>query len=395
MTDDDGLYRGFGCPDGQLDEPFLDLVVVEHARELIRWVLADDRTLPRPLQAVLNQVLDRACPFDAVWNLAFGGFLASLSAHRGSGAQRSAAALALRLHEYDFRGDWQVESDAFFHYTFDRWLLPRSSMLHVSAEPHGVSITLKSEVGGRVTHRFVRAGDAWKSDDAPMELPLVQGEGVRWPLVPAECIPTVMGEKLLRDEAFSAFDGQAGAACAELGAQCTAALRLIDEGAPSYSPWITRLVRSLVPLRITRGMQNSTTAFLAPGVIALSAQRDPVMMAETLVHEATHQYLYVLSRLGSIDDGTDTALYFSPFKNTGRPLRYIVLTYHAFGNVLLFDRMLRDGGRLHDEPRLGVDGRIEALEDKLRVLEKTLHASRTLTPIGKALWEPLFERLHP
>jgi HEXXH motif-containing protein len=171
-------------------------------------------------------------------------------------------------------------------------------------------------------------------------------------------------------------------------------LALIQLGSPVYMNWIARLTRTLIGLRISHGSQNSTTSFLAPSVIAMGTQNDPVLTAETLVHEATHQYLYAISRLGRLETGTDVTLYYSPFKKTGRPLFYIILTYHAFGNVLLFYRALRNNGVLLPQSRQDVDLRVADLEKDLKVLENALRGSRALTEIGKDLWEPVCAQIH-
>ena len=91
-----------------------------------------------------------------------------------------------------------------------------------------------------------------------------------------------------------------------------------------------------------------------------------------------------------MDDGKDDTLYFSPFRNTGRPIYNILITYHAFANVVLFYRTALAHGLSADETSaLAVQERVKELEEKLQPLEQALQATTSLTPLGLALWEPL------
>ena len=110
-----------------------------------------------------------------------------------------------------------------------------------------------------------------------------------------------------------------------------------------------------------------------------------------LVHECSHQYYHLLTRLGPVDDGSDTTLAYSPVKNTGRPISMILLAYHAFANVELFYRHCQAAG-LEDEGYCANNQ--EGLKPQLEQLEQALSATDALTELGQALWEPLAERIH-
>src|SRR6266852_5178334 len=109
-----------------------------------------------------------------------------------------------------------------------------------------------------------------------------------------------------------------------------------------------------------------------------------------LVHEATHLYFHLLCSVGNVDDSSDSTLYYSPIKRQGRPIRAILLAYHAFANVVLFYRLCQEKG-------LSDDGYCRQQENdllpQLKQLEASLHTTRALTPLGLALWEPLAERV--
>jgi HEXXH motif-containing protein len=71
-----------------------------------------------------------------------------------------------------------------------------------------------------------------------------------------------------------------------------------------------------------------------------------------------------------------------------------LIAYHAFGNVLLFYRMARARALPADQDGLDIAKRMKQLEQQLETLEKALQTTTALTPLGRALWEPLYERIH-
>ena len=108
----------------------------------------------------------------------------------------------------------------------------------------------------------------------------------------------------------------------------------------------------------------------------------PIILAENLVHEASHQYVHLMTRIEVLDDGSDHTLYFSPVTGRERPLAAILVAYHAFANVLLF---------LNDCIRTGFDGdgyakaRVKEVIPKVEVLESALKDNPALTTVGRAL----------
>jgi HEXXH motif-containing protein len=114
------------------------------------------------------------------------------------------------------------------------------------------------------------------------------------------------------------------------------------------------------------------------------------MIAELLVHECSHQHFYLLRRLGSMHDEADATLYYSPVRDMGRPLLYILLAYHAVANMLLFHRAALAAGA----PDAGLHaGRTADLSAWLPALQAPLMRPGALTALGRMLFEPLQARL--
>jgi HEXXH motif-containing protein len=147
----------------------------------------------------------------------------------------------------------------------------------------------------------------------------------------------------------------------------------------------------IIPLKGKAGTINSGSSQDAPSMAHLSFNDDATELAEMLVHEGSHQYFYLATRIGPVDDGSDSTMYYSPIKARGRPLHYILLAYHAFANVELFYRDCLAGGYE------GVNGYVvrnsATLRAQLDQLEDVLAATTALTPLGEGLWQPLAKRL--
>ncbi len=94
-------------------------------------------------------------------------------------------------------------------------------------------------------------------------------------------------------------------------------------------------------------------------------------------------------QVGCADDGSDGQRYWSPLKGAERSLGQLLAGYHASGNVVLLYRAC--AGRLDD----GGHGafRLAALLPVLHATEAHLRDSPALTPVGRALCEPLMELL--
>jgi HEXXH motif-containing protein len=175
---------------------------------------------------------------------------------------------------------------------------------------------------------------------------------------------------------------------------CQCAIEVMTKYAPSYSEWVRRVVRYIVVLqRQGDGDYNYSGSSSGDfGLIHVCASPDPVGLAETLVHEAAHQHYYILCRLGSVDDGTDQNAYYSPLVDTTRRIDRILLAYHAVGNIILLARQLRESGA--PQSATFSERQENRLFEELRQLEEPLRGNSALTPIGRAILDPLMEHVH-
>ncbi|MEL7488928.1 MAG: HEXXH motif-containing putative peptide modification protein, partial [Pseudomonadota bacterium] len=129
----------------------------------------------------------------------------------------------------------------------------------------------------------------------------------------------------------------------DIEAYLTEALVLVARASPQMIAWIGDSVTCLFTYD---GFDSDTlisgSAPIRPGAIAIGYQRDKVILAEQLVHEATHQYLFMLDRFKPTINGEDENLYYSPIKKMDRPLHATLAGYHAVVNMMLFHRFFMD-----------------------------------------------------
>ena len=164
---------------------------------------------------------------------------------------------------------------------------------------------------------------------------------------------------------------------------------LMREHSPRYARWVQRVTRIVLLQTSSRGLMESGSYPTRVGMIRVSADSRPAAVAEMLVHEACHQYFYVLRRLGQFFDEGAADTYYSPLKRRKRPLEKLLLGFHAFGNVLLLHRELQKRGAPDALP----PEMLEVTERETRMMWSALSQHAVLSPLGRSLFLPLQERL--
>jgi HEXXH motif-containing protein len=204
---------------------------------------------------------------------------------------------------------------------------------------------------------------------------------------------------VLNDAATAGFDADGFGAVESIGSEgwvrssVQAARELLAEASPTYLNWVSRVVRHFVPLKSVGSMIVSGSDPSQPGVIFASPLAGAALAAEVLVHEASHQYMHILCRLGLVDDGDPTPKYYSPVKGTMRPLWGIVTAFHAFANVSLYYREICRCPLTSQMDREYCTVQNEHLMPQLDQLRMSLRDNPALSWIGRALVEPLFQTI--
>jgi HEXXH motif-containing protein len=377
-------FRGFSCPDEGFDRPFFEIVTTNYAQEVVRLFLkthaAELERKGRGLVALLEDWLAGETTSATAWHPTFGGAFRAV-AERNVEPVDAAAGLAAWLGARGGTAEWEAQLGGPTRLLWDNWLLPRSDAISVRSD--GDHALLRLSLGRvRQEAEFTRAGHGWRGKGAEA-MPRIGPPGAEITLLPAGGV----GARDFQDLELPLLE--------KIGKKdvrvCLHALEILEDYAPAYYQWVFRVVRQVVLLRPENEVLLSGGATNLLALIYMSCSAKPMPLAEMLVHEATHHYFNLLCRLGPPDDGTDKSLYYSPAVRRPRPLDRILLAYHAFANISLLYQLCLDGG-------IGDDGYCRAgqsrLLPQLEQLESPLRDNPALTPIGRALFEPLFSRLH-
>lgn len=159
---------------------------------------------------------------------------------------------------------------------------------------------------------------------------------------------------------------------------------LFDFCNDGYREWVGSAIQRihLIP-RLSEEFTSGSERFEI-GTISLSENATPAQIAESLVHEASHQLFYFVKAIGPLVTDNEIHLY-SPLKREKRSVENVLLAWHAMANVVAFLGPLVDQPVFARELAAG----LKAATDDLRVLDQQLSSGRYLTPLGSAIFEPV------
>lgn len=369
---------GFAAPAFSFDEILCEAIVREYAQGYVACFLDRHRgrldRLSRGLPRLLDEALDRDLTFRAAWDPAFAAIRrAALLGEACSDlvVSHSAAAAGLRLLAAGHAAGFESSLDPSTPLRLDRWMIPRGDRLVASGDGRRIELVL-IEGANRTRVVLEKNSRNWSATGA-VAIPSFRIAGTTAVILES---PPDQEQPRTRQTPRSVL------------ATTRAAVAILRRHAPMYVPWVDRVLLGIVPWEGSHSNLRSGSDFDEPGVIQISYPAPPAAVAEMLVHECSHLTFQILTRLGDVDDGTDSTLYYSPVKQTGRPISRILLAYHAFANVLLFYRFCLGSG-------IDDDGYCERNEratiPQLEQLEEALERTNALTQFGRALYEPLRE----
>lgn len=380
---------GFSNPAEPFDEEFLEFLSAKYGLSLVGNFLSDYGKYiaghSASLYSFIGKWLESESSFQEVWDPVFGRLHLLFQETKPDSDRVVSVAvdLALALGHKGFPGYWEtVCPNKGQKLRFDRWTLPDCSRITVRSSTTEISIKL--EIDGKERELvFDPRGKRWLTpvDEAGLK-ESVYSENVVFLADELRDVPeydyladVIVEEKILVDAVRLH----------------TAAMKLLREVSPRYAKWVERVVRCIIPLDSEYGNINSGSSRHEPGIVHASINCSVEAYAEMLVHESSHQYLYLLTRLGPVDDGSDEKGYYSPIKERDRPIGYILIAFHAFANVLLFGRdCLKNTTGLDADYFLQNE---DFLLPRLKILEDGLASTNALTDIGYSLWQPLSERI--
>lgn len=377
------LLRALSHPHGDRADDVAEAIAVRDGRTMLERFLDRYGHQLRLRANGLAEALDTASTaltLRSAWDPWAGAVARSLRRDDPS-PERAAVVAALHLTASGSAiTNWSCLLDEPTRLRFGRYMLPAVELVAVSVQHSGRRVAARGPAGDR---EVTLAPDG-SYQAAGVELLPAVGERRQLTLLPRA--EPVIGFPPDGDGVIVPGSGLPGEAVSSLDA----ATRLLDRCAPAYLRWVEWAVRDAVVLSAEPGSPRSGMSGDWPGLVYLSAPHEPATVAELLVHEAAHQYLHLTRRVGPVDDGSDERRYWSPLKGAERPLGRLLAAYHAFGNVALLYRACIEAG-VDDLGHAAV--RLPTLLEALRSTEGHLWGNPALTPAGRALLDPLMERL--
>jgi HEXXH motif-containing protein len=353
--------QGFSCAEEPFDAGYLSALLGRRAARQAELVLKYFRRVFEESSDGLIEILERlgAGAYEVSWSSALGPLrqvllTKPLDPHR---ALVAVAGMALDLAEKGAALRFEVRLDRAEAFRFGAYLFP-----------HSPSLTFESDGRGA-------------------QHPTPSGELVR---TGTPTRPVLLAPAPPHGSAFSGGLAPCAVAPALLRPRYQAAYDVLVQCAHPYREWVERVIEILVPVETSEGSTTSSSFEDLPAVVALSHATSAISMADALVHEASHQHFFALTQLGPVHDGSDPKLYFSPAPRRDRPIDKILLAYHAFANTFLFYRYARTHG--FDDADF-CNFQENAYRTCLVDLHGPLATTRALTPLGRALFEPLAERV--
>jgi len=356
-----------------------EAIVEAHSDVVLRGTL-DNYGTQLARCAGLAEAAEAAVTAGAGWSPPFGGFEAAVRGGNADAVIAGAARMAVWGHDHGVAGSWAAEFSEPVWLRFGDVATARLIALELDASPEGYEFRGRGPSGERVEAHVDRGKPAAAARG--LGSAVFSGQPVR--LSTAADLGAIAGAEFLEDEAWTLSDNLPRAT-----EEIAAAEHLLRAHAPEFHEWIEGVLRQVLFTNPGAGLLESGSSRLVPGFVHV-AHGDPPALAEMLTHELSHQYYYVATRLGPVDDGSDSTLYWSPVKQTGRPIANILLAYHAFGNVLLLMRDLLGAGVTPAEP---IARNAEDLAGQLAELQAGLDTTRALTEVGAGLYQPMREAL--
>jgi HEXXH motif-containing protein len=166
------------------------------------------------------------------------------------------------------------------------------------------------------------------------------------------------------------------------------ALGIIERYLPGQRADIDVVLQQIVPTGYDTEKHLSCSYQEDIGTIYMSLHPSPLIMAEAIIHEVSHNKLNALLELDPILQNARKELYASPIRPDPRPLHGVLLAVHAFMPVaLLYETMLSAPSAI--EPHQNLKERYAAVVRSNRAGMQVLAEHARPTRIGKGLLDEL------
>lgn len=174
-------------------------------------------------------------------------------------------------------------------------------------------------------------------------------------------------------------------------AQVEAATAVLENHLPQEYLWVGLMLREVM-FSQSAGTEvtESSSINTWPGHVQMSLAT-VVQTICMLIHECSHQYFHLVNLCAPVVDD-DSVMAFSVLKQKSRPLGKVLLGYHAFANIELALRRLREVNTGLDI--VEIERQINHARHHVDSLEQSLESvSQHVMPAGAAMYSPLQRQL--
>ncbi len=372
--------KSFSSVFENVDEQFFSQCAREYAGSLVSMVVEQYGTdgVPDPGQFLSMLRHPLASGHQPLWCPELGLCLNSLRIKKLPQAQRGLTQILVNLLTAGVPGSWTIDLSEPMLFRWADYLLPRASHLEISSDGKQATVHTRDADSQQTLefHATVNGHLEWHSDEGE-SIPSIQlGENHALLLsgpqskemgLPNTVLPGVMTVTETHKQHFAET------------------MDLVREEFPAWCSWFDRVLRTItISESPPEGVHSGTTEGFY-GSIWISDCHDKLKVAESLIHESSHQYYFLLSRLVDLtnDDGR---LFYSPFVGIDRPPDKLLLAYHAFTNVEMFYRecVRKDLRAAHCELTLA------QLKREMGQVQQALANEIDLTPVGQCMFDTLY-----
>jgi HEXXH motif-containing protein len=371
--------KSFASMRENFDEQFFSQCAREYALSLVSMLIEKYGSACASDTALFSSMFESPTDADQMpfWCPELGHCLAALTGDKLPIAQRGLAQIALNLLSSGTPGTWVSDFAEPIHLRWGHVILPEALRLEVESDGAEARVKITGlDAAHNLRFSALKNGELeWQGSGAEATQYLKFGRNRVLLLSGQQCKdlalpdPVLPGVTAVTEAQIKTF---------------TAAVALFHEHFPSWVSWLDRVLRVItLAQRPPEGIHSGTVEGYY-GSIWISDSDDLLKIAESFLHEGSHQYFFLLNRLDALtnDDGRR---FYSPFVQRERPPDKLLLAYHAFTNVEMFYQ-----GCL----RLGIKPSqcelvLAQVKKELGCVEEALSKEIDLTPVGRSFFDSL------
>ena len=164
-------------------------------------------------------------------------------------------------------------------------------------------------------------------------------------------------------------------------------VEVLASSAPALAGEIAALAPTLVAVAGSPEVSHSASLAEARGCIWLTPVARPLVVCETLIHEASHLKFFLVEDMAPLVSGADPPRFEVPWRSDRRPLRAVLMGLHAWVRVLEWLESMTDPTHAQAARERGA-----LLGEATRAAADIVEGAEGLSAAGEALVASLCER---